>query len=550
MNSSGDSQFRRNQLFASEADFPDPNNISLQTGDEAFAIAEYRWSKLSGELGARQWLPFDGPTDFVRYIDPNKPKASDKNAGTDPNKPWKTLKPLFDSAPLVSTGKCQVFFGASHYQWPRNPENPSLPAFFTVGVPGESGGSMAWLALSMDLVATITVAVASLNPYTLKSLLTDAQVEGATIFCKSGANAGQYRTIAQGGDSDGVDPAIRVQLAFDAVPQIGDVYQITRPNVVFELPGTADVGTIRGVGNHSSGLDVVGVKFKISDAPTARFAINDIVFSAKMSEIEGTLGGLLDVSGITLRTKLSASNPDLINPKDQTGLYIHSEDPATGITVLNGTSGGSSNAMLVGKRAGFRLISGDWQFTAFQANDSPILAGDGATWRHFNTGNAGPARIRNADAATTFPNFAEVFNAILISASAYGSLNGLEFDPGTAAFPWDFCTFAGATGDIGTAGFCTNKPGTLSPSWAVQLAFGSTVSYASPNDADNVMGAAGAVLMAIGFSQGFGAAQLSAWTNYQATGGVTPLSWCDVDNANLSPGAVPFTNPANTYELE
>ena len=57
MNSSGDQQTRRNQLFPSFASFPDPNGPSMQTGDEAFSIAEGASFKISGALGARAWLP-------------------------------------------------------------------------------------------------------------------------------------------------------------------------------------------------------------------------------------------------------------------------------------------------------------------------------------------------------------------------------------------------------------------------------------------------------------------------------------------------------------
>ena len=60
MNSSGDQQTRRNQLFKDAASLPDPNGPNLQTGDDGFAVAEGLWFKLSGVLGARFWQASGG----------------------------------------------------------------------------------------------------------------------------------------------------------------------------------------------------------------------------------------------------------------------------------------------------------------------------------------------------------------------------------------------------------------------------------------------------------------------------------------------------------
>ena len=60
MNSTGDNGWRRYQQFANRLAFPDPNEISLETGDEAYAIAQGVLCKLVGVLGSRFWLVIAG----------------------------------------------------------------------------------------------------------------------------------------------------------------------------------------------------------------------------------------------------------------------------------------------------------------------------------------------------------------------------------------------------------------------------------------------------------------------------------------------------------
>jgi len=61
MNSSGNPQFGRNALKPNVGSLPDPNDSSLKTGDEVFAVVPGQWFKLSGTLGARVWLQLTGP---------------------------------------------------------------------------------------------------------------------------------------------------------------------------------------------------------------------------------------------------------------------------------------------------------------------------------------------------------------------------------------------------------------------------------------------------------------------------------------------------------
>ena len=488
------------------------------------------------------WKLIDGvETDFIRYIDGANPAASDANPGTDPTK----------------------------------------PATFTVGVGIGDAGSMVWQADSMDLIFTITVAVPSINDWTLKSALTDAQVEGAVIRCVSGpsGNAGQIRTIAQGGDTDGIDPVVRMNAAFDNVPLIGDVYEIVRPNVFILANGTGPsfnpIGTINGSGNQSSWLDLLGIKL-LSTAIGApgnrpRFNINGLTLGTRMSEVE-TARGFIDLSGSALALNLNPNNTDLVNPLDLSALYLHSSH-ALGMTVQAGLKFTSINHRLVCLRAGWRIIGGRHQFNDFQPDNSPVVVVDGAVLVAVATTDA-PAIVRNADAATQFSGFVEVFGAISVGNGAYAELDGLQFDPGTAGIPWQAMVFFLCNAQIND---CINKPGAaLMPGWGVYLIDGAKVTF-GPIDASavpignnllnaqNVMGVNGAVFMMIGlfqselFSMGTGypygpyngatgLAVESSFADYpgSAPPGPTTLTLCTVDTGN-DPDSKPLTNPANVY---
>jgi len=497
-------------------DAPTPQGVQLST-------------LVVDQLGAKLWLDTDEAiSDFVRWID--AVNGNDSNPGTSLALAWKSMAPLFTAQPVAWTGVCRVNFMPGTYRWPF--DVATGPAVFTVGAGiGIFAQPMVWTAIGpMVQVEALAATGASTNRWEVLAVNVN-DLEGASLVCISGTNAGQVRTVAEAGGG-----IVRTQIEFDRVPDAIATYQALRPAVTIELPdGTATLpaGTITGLGSRASELDLVGIKLLVSPTPdpfTTKLVLQHVTIASRLCEIQAN-GCEIEHFQINANVDLSPRAVDILNPLDRTGLFIHSDGPFGGWF----TGRDSRIALpIVARNFMFTSLGGTLQLPSFQSNNAQIWSqGAACNVGVFAADNPAspattraPSIVRNCELFYQFTNGpvtppAGEFAFSLIGAMAFGygcsvALYGIQFDPGSAAFPINAITVYSDSHGEHTA---INRPGAaLMPGYGVLLVDHATLAYyfnpwdtgvpvgAGPTmlDAGHVMGANGAAQLVMG----------SNWSNF------------------------------------
>jgi hypothetical protein len=168
----------------------------------------------------------------VLYVSPS---GNDNNNGNQAH-PFKTARKALSQWPFLFTGKCEIHFAPGTYIEPNLIEiNVPLPSGSGANIPGLP----TLIGAMTSLVGNKAATAADPGGYVFTSTAITAAVDqyfGQTLYCVSGANAGQSRLIA-----GNTAHAFQVTEGFETGIAIGDVFQIQSSAVTLKFDGGLNV---------------------------------------------------------------------------------------------------------------------------------------------------------------------------------------------------------------------------------------------------------------------------------------------------------------------